>query len=85
MGCYACSSSIFTPGGFVPELDNSSEGNRLYLKYPQGQASLLEKKFRVWLTNFSLNGDEDLSVKALFHQSQLLKKEPLYLRELIFQ
>ena len=32
------SSTIFIPSGFLAELDNSSKGNRLYLKYPQGQA-----------------------------------------------
>ncbi|MEZ7852787.1 MAG: hypothetical protein QMB42_02805 [SAR324 cluster bacterium] len=43
LGWYARSSTILTPGGFVAELDNSSKGNRLYLKYPHGQALLPEK------------------------------------------
>ena len=85
LGWYARSSTILTPGGFVAELDNSSKGNRLYLKYPQGQALLPEKKYRVWLTNFHWNGGGGLAAKALLHPSQLLKKEPLHLRELIFQ
>ena len=44
LGCYARSITILMLGGFVAELDNSSKGNRLYLKYPQGQALLPEKK-----------------------------------------
>ena len=43
LGWYASSNTILTPGGFVAELDNSSKVNRLYLKYPHGQALLPEK------------------------------------------
>ena len=84
LGWYARSITILTPCGFVAELDNSSKGNRLYLKYPHGQALLPEKKYWVCLTNFYWNGGGALAAKALLHPSQLLKKEPLYLRELIF-
>jgi len=85
LGWYARSSTILTPGGFAAVLDNSSNSNRLYLKNPQGQALLPEKKYRVWLTNFHWNGGGGLAAKALLHPSQLLKKEALHLRELIFQ
>ena len=85
LGWYARSSTILTPGGFVAELDNSSNSNRLYLKNLQGKALLPEKKYRVWLTNFHWNGGGGLAAKALLHPSQLLKKEALHLRELIFQ
>ena len=43
LGWYTRSIIILTPGGFVEELDNSSKVNRLYLKYPHGQALLPEK------------------------------------------
>ena len=85
LGWYARSSTILTPGGFVAELDNSSKSNRLYLKNLQGKALLPEQKYRVWLTNFHWNGGGGLAAKALLHPSQLLKKEALHLRELIFQ
>jgi len=85
LGWYARSSTILTPGGFAAELDNSSKNNRLYLKNLQGKALLSEKKYRVWLTNFHWNGGGGLAAKALLHPSQLLKKEALHLRELIFQ
>ena len=85
LGWYARSSTILTPGGFAAELDNSSKSNRLYLKNLQGKALLSEKKYRVWLTNFHWNGGGGLAAKALLHPSQLLKKEALHLRELIFQ
>ena len=85
LGWYARSSTILAPGGFVAELDNSSKDNRLYLKNPQGQALRPERKYRVWLTNFHWNGGGGLAAKALLHPSQLLKKEALHLRELIFQ
>jgi hypothetical protein len=42
LGWYA-RRAILTPGGFVAEQDNSSKVNRLYLKYPHGQALLPEK------------------------------------------
>jgi len=71
--------------GFAAELDNSSKSNRLYLKNLQGKALLPEQKYRVWLTNFHWNGGGGLAAKALLHPSQLLKKEALHLRELIFQ
>ena len=35
LGWNARSITILTPGGFVSELNNSSKGNRHYLKYPQ--------------------------------------------------
>ena len=41
--------------------------------------------YRVWLTNFHWNGGGGLAAKALLHSSQLLRKESLHLRELIFQ
>jgi hypothetical protein len=41
--------------------------------------------YPVWLTNFHWNGGGGLAAKALLHSSQLLRKEPLHLRELIFQ
>jgi 2',3'-cyclic-nucleotide 2'-phosphodiesterase/3'-nucleotidase len=85
LGWYARSSTILVPGGFVAELDNSSKGNPLYLKNPQGKALYPQKKYRVWLTNFHWNGGGGIAAKALLHPSQLLKKEPLHLRELIFQ
>ena len=49
------------------------------------KALLPERKYRVWLTNFHWNGGGGLAAKALLHPSQLLKKEALHLRELIFQ
>ena len=85
LGWYERSTVIITQSGFVAELDNSSKGNRLYLKYLRGQALLTEEKYLVWLTNFHWNGGGVLDAKALLHPSQSIKKEPLYLRELIFQ
>ena len=85
LGWYARSSTILAPGGFVAVIDNSSRESRLYLTNLAGQALDSEKMYPVWLTNFHWNGGGGLAAKALLHSSQLLRKEPLHLRELIFQ
>ena len=85
LGWYARSSTILAPGGFVAKIADSSKRPRFNLTNLAGQTLEPEKMYRVWLTNFHWNGGGGLAAKALLHSSQLLRKESLHLRELIFQ
>ena len=85
LGWYARSSTILAPGGFIAEIDNSSNESRLFLTNYSGQVIAPEKTYPVWLTNFHWNGGGGLAAKALLHETQFIKKESIHLRELIFQ
>ena len=84
-GWYARSSTILAPGGFTAEVDKSRKGSRLLLTGLEGLALNKEELYPVWLTNFHWNGGGGLAAKALLNSGQLVRKESVHLRELIFQ
>lgn len=84
-GWYARSSTILAPGGFTAEVDKSRKGSRLFLTGLDEHAFNKEKMYPVWLTNFHWNGGGGLGAKALLNSGQLVRKESVHLRELIFQ
>ncbi|MBT3715573.1 MAG: hypothetical protein HOG45_03315 [Deltaproteobacteria bacterium] len=84
-GWYARSSTILAPGGFTAEVDKSRKGSQLFLTGLDEHAFNKEKMYPVWLTNFHWNGGGGLGAKALLNYRQLVRKESIHLRELIFQ
>ena len=85
LGGNARSSTILAPGGFTAEVDKSRKGSRLFLTGLDEHAFNKEKMYPVWLTNFHWNGGGGLGAKALLNSGQMVRKESVHLRELIFQ
>jgi len=84
-GWYTRSSTILTPGGFTAEVDKSRKGSQLLLAGLEGLVLNKEELYPVWLTNIHWNGGGGLAAKALLISGQLVRKESVHLRELIFQ
>ena len=72
------------PGGFKAVPDNEDKPEDLFLMKLDGSPIKENEFYQVWMTNYHWNGGADVRSRALFHDSQLLRRDTKFLRERVF-
>ncbi len=79
------SSAVLAPGGII--VRHNASGSEAYTRLinKEGFALGLKSLYRVWMTNYHWNGGSGIASRAMLHQTQLIRKEPFFLRDLVFE